>query len=227
MSREIHVGISDNCVAFAGDLERHDASLWRVAVAECERRRTLRRRPPHRHVQESPALGIRGGGDRSPDTSAAEHLLIVAEAGRLVSGVEWSAPPSALASSRYSTASLAMVATSVRPWNGKTTGPVDPRSRSLALRYFQFDGVNESTILNSFGASVMTVLPKLPAAGSYGPSAVCAMMPLGPLTTPPRPQAPAGLPAAGVETRQARMGRIAHIHGGDVGDRSAAATRGR
>ena len=87
-----------------------------------------------------------------------------------------------------------MVATSVRPWNGKTTGPVDPKSRSLLLRYLQFDGVNESTILNSFGASVMTVSPKLPAAGSYRPSAVCVMMPLGPLTTPPRPQAPAGLP---------------------------------
>jgi len=64
-----------------------------------------------------------------------------------------------LASRRYITASLAMVATSVRPWKGKTTGPVDPKSRSLLLRYFQFDGVNESTILNCFGASVMTVSP--------------------------------------------------------------------
>src|SRR4030095_15970794 len=53
-------------------------------VAERESRRALRRWTPHRHVQEPPTLWIRCGGNRSPETSAAEHLLIVAESNRLV-----------------------------------------------------------------------------------------------------------------------------------------------
>jgi hypothetical protein len=65
-----------------------------------------------------------------PDTSAAKHLLIVAEASRLAASS--GRPAERVGIEQAITASLAMVATSVVR-NGKTTGPVDPRSRSLAL----------------------------------------------------------------------------------------------
>src|SRR4051812_31076179 len=87
-----------------------------------------------------------------------------------------------------------MLATNGRPLKAKATGLVAPRSRSFWLRCAQFAGVNESMILNSFGASARTASPKLPMAGSDAPSAVWIRIPLGPFTTPPRPHAPAGLP---------------------------------
>ena len=215
--------------AVVGHLERHDAAVGGVAVAVLECGRRFGRRAPHRaHIKIAGLADLRRSRSR-PTRRGRRTLLPRCQAAGpgTAASRDWCRRASWR---RAGTARLLWRCSprACRPLKAKTTGFGRSQIEISGLRCAQFAGVNESMILNSLGASASTASPKLPTAGSDAPSAVWIRIPLGPFTTPPRPQAPAGLPLFGVQPRQARMHRIADIHRGDIRNRVGAPSgRGR